>query len=68
MLNMSSMSPMSTSSSTSMSDTMSNNTGMNSTRIESSILADNNKYETAKQYAKRTVEIFHSELKPYETR
>jgi hypothetical protein len=59
---------MSTSSSPSMSDIISNNTGMNNTRTESSILADNNKYETAKQFAKRAVEIFDSVLKPYKTK
>jgi hypothetical protein len=68
MSTMSSMSPMSTSSSPSMSDIISNNTGMNNTRTESSILADNNKYETAKQFAKRAVEIFDSVLKPYKTK
>jgi hypothetical protein len=26
---------------------------------------DNNKYETAKQYAERAIEIFDSELKPW---
>jgi hypothetical protein len=61
MLNMSSMSSMSASS-------MSNNVGMNSTRIGSAVVVDVNKYETAKQYAKRAVEIFDAELKPYETR
>ncbi|HEY7081052.1 MAG TPA: hypothetical protein VH500_15245, partial [Nitrososphaeraceae archaeon] len=57
MLNMSSMSSMSASS-------MSNNVGMNSTRIGSAVVVDVNKYETAKQYAKRAVEIFDAELKP----
>jgi hypothetical protein len=47
---------------------MSNNVGMNSTRIGSAVVVDVNKYETAKQYAKRAVEIFDAELKPYETR
>jgi hypothetical protein len=34
----------------------------------SAVVIDNNKYETAKQYAERAIEIFDSELKPYETK
>jgi hypothetical protein len=30
----------------------------------SAVVIDNNKYETAKQYAERAIEIFDSELKP----
>src|SRR5262249_18177418 len=58
MLNMSSMS--------SMASSMSTNLDMHKFRPRK--FSDINKYQTAKQYAKRAVEIFDAELKPYETK
>jgi len=58
MLNMSSMS--------SMTSSMSTNLDMHN--IRPGTFSDINKYQTAKQYAKRAVEIFAAELKPYETK
>ena len=37
-------------------------------RLNPNSVFDTAKYQTAKQYAKRAVEIFDSELKPYETK
>ncbi len=57
MLNMSSMSSMSSTSS-----------NFDIHRPNHNSVFDTAKYQTAKQYAKRAVEIFDSELKPYETK
>lgn len=57
MLNMSSMSSMSSPSS-----------NFDIHRLNPNSVFDTAKYQTAKQYAKRAVEIFDSELKPYETK
>lgn len=58
MLNMSSMS--------SMAPSMPTNLGIHS--VNASRVFDIDKYQTAKQYASRAVEIFDTELKPYETK
>ena len=57
MLNMSSMSSMAS---------MPTNLGIHS--VNASRIFDIDKYQTAKQYASRAVEIFDAELKPYETK
>lgn len=60
MLNMSSMSSMG-----SMDSSMSTKSGMDTG--SPSLVSDVDKYQTARQYAKRAVEIFDAELKPYES-